>query len=188
MGLYLCIQGINWTYGQHLMEEWNLTRWHARARLHFLGKVATYSGPNLLGGKEQLIEEMAQILERLGMLQPPESCGSEDLGSGQGSHIGRFEKGAVRPVDHAWPGWVARLRFRAFYSRTLGGRRGTWSAKCRRRMGGHSSGHPGQPATISRQEHAHGLGISRACPVPKSGENGKSTFRLTPSENSEAAF
>ena len=76
MGIYLCIQGISWTYGQHLMEEWNLTRWHARARLHFLGRVATYSGPNLLGGKEQFVEEMAQILERLGMLQPPEGCGS----------------------------------------------------------------------------------------------------------------
>ena len=45
VGIYLCIQGISWTYGQHLMEEWNLTRSHARARLHFLGRVATYSGP-----------------------------------------------------------------------------------------------------------------------------------------------
>jgi hypothetical protein len=53
------------------MEEWRLTRWHARARLHFLGKISTYAGPNLLGGKEELIEVMAQILERLRMLKPP---------------------------------------------------------------------------------------------------------------------
>ena len=52
VGIYLCVQGVNWTYGQHLMEEWRLTRWHARARLHFLGKVPTYAGPDLLGGKE----------------------------------------------------------------------------------------------------------------------------------------
>ena len=32
VGLYLCVQGVNWSYGQHLMEEWRLTRWHARAR------------------------------------------------------------------------------------------------------------------------------------------------------------
>jgi hypothetical protein len=78
VGFHLCIQAVNWIYGQHLMDEWNLTRWHARARLHFLGKVATYSGPNLLGGAEVLIEQRARILERLGMLQPPRAA---DLGS-----------------------------------------------------------------------------------------------------------
>jgi hypothetical protein len=70
VGIYLCVQGVNWTYGRNLMEEWRLTRWHARARLHFLGKISTYAGPNLLGGKEELIEVMAQILERLRMLKP----------------------------------------------------------------------------------------------------------------------
>ena len=53
------------------MEEWRLTRWHARARLHFLGKVPTYAGPDLLGGKEEYLLVMAQTLERLGMLKPP---------------------------------------------------------------------------------------------------------------------
>jgi hypothetical protein len=71
VGIYLCVQGVSWTYGQNLMEEWRLTRWHARARLHFLGKVPTYAGPDLLGGKDELIEVMAQSLERLGMLKPP---------------------------------------------------------------------------------------------------------------------
>jgi len=70
-GLYLYVQGVNWTYGTHLMEEWSLSRWHARARLHFLGRVPTYAGPDLLGGKDELIEVMAQILERVGMLRPP---------------------------------------------------------------------------------------------------------------------
>ena len=71
VGLYLCIQGVNWTYGQRLMEEWRLTRWHAQARLHFLGKIANYAGPNLLGGNEKLVAVMAQILEKLDMLKPP---------------------------------------------------------------------------------------------------------------------
>ncbi len=71
VGIYLSVQGVNWTYGQNLMEEWRLTRWHARARLHFLGKVPTYAGPDLLGGKEEYLLDMAQTLERLGMLKPP---------------------------------------------------------------------------------------------------------------------
>ena len=53
------------------MEEWRLTRWHAQARLHFLGKIANYAGPNLLGGNEKLVAVMAQILEKLDMLKPP---------------------------------------------------------------------------------------------------------------------
>jgi hypothetical protein len=28
-GLYLAVHGVNWTYGRHLMEEWNTTRRHA---------------------------------------------------------------------------------------------------------------------------------------------------------------
>ena len=108
VGLYLCIQGINWTYGQHLMEEWNLTRWHARARLHFLGKIATYSGPNLLGGKEQLIEEMAQILERLDMLHPPRAADLRISALGrevtsEGSKKGRFDRLTMRGPE----GWRA---------------------------------------------------------------------------------
>ncbi|MET0253464.1 MAG: hypothetical protein ABW214_05485 [Terrimicrobiaceae bacterium] len=71
VGIFLCIQGVNWAYGYDLMEEWRLTRWHARARLHFLGKLPICAGPNLLGGKEELIEVMTQKLERLGMLKPP---------------------------------------------------------------------------------------------------------------------
>ena len=74
VGIYLCIQGVNWTYGHRLMEEWRLARWHAQARLHFLGKIANYAGPNLLGGNEKLVAVMAQILEKLDMLshhEPP---------------------------------------------------------------------------------------------------------------------
>jgi hypothetical protein len=74
VGFYLCIQGVNWTYGQRLMEEWRLARWHAQARLHFLGKIANYAGPNLLGGKEELVAVMAQTLEKLGMLKPPRAA------------------------------------------------------------------------------------------------------------------
>ena len=48
-------------------------------------------------------------------------------------------------LDHARPGWVARLRFRAFYSRTLGGRRGPRSSRIPGRMDGHSGGHPVSP-------------------------------------------
>jgi len=68
-GLYLAVQGISWTYGQHLMEEWNTTRWHALARLHFLGKIHTEAKADVLGGSDGLILEMAKGLERMGMMK-----------------------------------------------------------------------------------------------------------------------
>jgi len=102
------VQGVNWSYGQHLMEEWRLTRWHARARLHFLGKIPTYAGPNLLGGKEELIEVAAQILERLGMLKPPRSTDLRISALGRevmpdGSKKGRFDGLTMRGTN----GWRA---------------------------------------------------------------------------------
>jgi hypothetical protein len=108
VGLYLCVQGINWTYGQHLMAEWNLTRWHARARLHFLGKLPTYSGPNLLGGSEEIIAVMAGILEKLDMLQPPRAADLRISALGrevtsEGTKKGRFDALAMRGPD----GWRA---------------------------------------------------------------------------------
>ena len=108
VGVYLCIQWVNWTYGQHLMEEWNLTRWHARARLHFLGKVPTYSGPNLLGGSEEIIGTLARSLEKLGMLQPPRAndLRISTLGreiTSEGAKKGRFEQLA----DCGSKGWRA---------------------------------------------------------------------------------
>jgi hypothetical protein len=108
VGLYLCVQGVNWTYGQHLMAEWNLTRWHARARLHFLGKLPTYSGPNLLGGNEEIIAVMAGSLEKLGMLQPPRAADLRISALGrevtsEGAKRGRFEQLANRSSK----GWRA---------------------------------------------------------------------------------
>jgi hypothetical protein len=108
VGLYLCVQGINWTYGQHLMAEWNLTRWHARARLHFLGKLPTYSGPNLLGGSEEIIAVMAGILEKLDMLQPPRAADLRISALGrevaaEGAKKGRFDALTIRGPD----GWRA---------------------------------------------------------------------------------
>jgi hypothetical protein len=108
VGLYLCVQGVNWTYGQDLMAEWNLTRWHARARLHFLGKIPTYAGPNLLGGKEERIEVAAQILERLGMLKPPRCTDLRISALGRevmpdGSKKGRFDGLTMRGTN----GWRA---------------------------------------------------------------------------------
>ena len=70
-GIYLTVQGVNWTYAQNLMQEWRLTRWHAQARLHFLGRISIYAGPDLLGGKDEFIDTAARTLERLGMLKPP---------------------------------------------------------------------------------------------------------------------
>jgi hypothetical protein len=69
LGFYLCVQGVNWVYGHNLMAEWSLTRWHALARLHFLGKIPTQARPDLLGGTDEIIEAMARKLEKLGMLQ-----------------------------------------------------------------------------------------------------------------------
>ena len=68
-GLYLAVHGVSWTYGQHLMEEWNTTRWHALAKLHFLGKIYT-GGAGMLGGSDVLVLEMAKGLERMGMMKP----------------------------------------------------------------------------------------------------------------------
>jgi hypothetical protein len=109
VGLYLCMQGVNWTYGHALMEEWRLTRWHARAQLHFLGRIPTFAGPDLLGGKEELIEVMAQILERLGMLKPPRATDLRISALGReitsdGEKRGRFEALTERGMD----GWRAR--------------------------------------------------------------------------------
>ena len=70
-GIYLTVQCVNWSYAQNLMQEWRLTRWHAQARLHFLGRIHTYAGPDLLGGREELIDAAARTLEGLGMLKPP---------------------------------------------------------------------------------------------------------------------
>ena len=108
VGLYLCVQAVNWTYGQHLMAEWNLTRWHARARLHFLGKLPTYCGPNLLGGNEEIISVLAGTLEKLGMLQPPRATDLRisTLGrevTSEGAKKGRFDALAMRGAD----GWRA---------------------------------------------------------------------------------
>ena len=108
VGVYLCIQGVNWTYGQHLMAEWNLTRWHARARLHFLGKLSTYSGPNLLGGNEENISVLAGSLEKLGMLQPPRAADLRISALGrevapEGTKKGRFDRLTMRGQD----GWRA---------------------------------------------------------------------------------
>jgi hypothetical protein len=108
VGLYLCIQGVNWTYGHALMEEWRLTRWHARARLHFLEKIPIYAGPNLLGGKEELVGAMVPILERLGMLTPPRANDLRISALGReitsdGSKRGRFEALTARGMN----GWRA---------------------------------------------------------------------------------
>lgn len=108
VGLYLCIQGVNWMYGHYLMEEWSLTRWHALARLHFLGKIPTYARPDLLGGKDEIIETMANRLENLGMLKPPRA---EDLRISalgrevepEGARKGRMNKLIMRGLN----GWRA---------------------------------------------------------------------------------
>jgi hypothetical protein len=68
-GLYLAVQGVSWTYGQHLMEEWNTTRWHALARLHFLGKIHTEAKADVLGGSDVLVLKMAKLLERMGLMK-----------------------------------------------------------------------------------------------------------------------
>jgi hypothetical protein len=107
-GFYLCVQAVNWIYGQDLMREWRLSRWHAQARLHFLGKINIYAGPNLLGGKEELIEVWARILEELGMLKPPRATDLRISALGKeikpdGERRGVFEGLSSRGSD----GWHA---------------------------------------------------------------------------------
>jgi hypothetical protein len=71
-GIYLSVQWVNWRYGTHLMEEWEMARWRSRAALHFLGSLyAPELEYRLLGGQKEIFENGARILERLGMLNPP---------------------------------------------------------------------------------------------------------------------
>jgi hypothetical protein len=93
MGLYLTVQGVNWSYGRDLMEEWSITRWHSRARLHCLGKIYTQARGDLLGGQDQFIEEMAQILENLGMLKPPRAAQLKLSAFGKKAKAGGAAKG-----------------------------------------------------------------------------------------------
>ena len=172
VGLYLCIQGVNWTYGQHLMEEWNLTRWHARARLHFLGKLPTYAGPNLLGGNEELIAVMAKSLERLGMLQPPRAADLRISALGrevrpEGVKRGRFEGLTMRGPN----GWRASGSALSSGGRSadaviLGVQNaaGEWVAI--------AAATPLSPPQYLAQEHAHGFGIPRGVRPPKAGRMG----------------
>jgi len=106
-GLYLAVQGVSWTYGRHLMEEWNTTRWHALARLHFLGKIHTEARANVLGGSDGLILEMAKILERMGMMkQRAEDLRVSALGKeGNSNRLrrGQFENLTMRDLK----GWRA---------------------------------------------------------------------------------
>ena len=161
VGLYLCIQGVNWTYGQRLMEEWRLTRWHAQARLHFLGKIANYAGPNLLGGNEKLVAVMAQILEKLDMLKPPRATDLRISAFGKEIIPDDLKKREFRRIDCAGSARLARLRFRAFQRQALGGRCRPWRAERRGRMGRHRRSHPCQPLAISRKGHANGFRIPR---------------------------
>ena len=104
-GLYLAVQGVNWTYGQHLMEEWNAARWHALAKLHFLGKV--YTGAGMLGGSDILVLQMAKCLERMGMMeQRAEDLRVSALGKeGDSKRLkrGQFEELTMRGLK----GWRA---------------------------------------------------------------------------------
>jgi hypothetical protein len=108
VGSYLCIQGVNWIYGHNLMEEWSLTRWHALARLHFLGKTPTYAPSDLLGGADEVIEHTARSLEQLGMLKPPRATDLRISALGRevepdGSKKGRMNKLVMRGLN----GWRA---------------------------------------------------------------------------------
>jgi hypothetical protein len=72
LGIYLSIEWVGWRYGVHLMEEWEMARWRARASLLFLGSLyAPELEYRYLGGQKEIFENGAQILEKLGMLNPP---------------------------------------------------------------------------------------------------------------------
>jgi hypothetical protein len=71
-GIYLSVQWVGWRYGTHLMEEWEMARWRSRACLHFLGRLhVSELGYRYLGGQEEIFQQGAEVLERLGMLNPP---------------------------------------------------------------------------------------------------------------------
>ena len=163
------------------MEEWRLTRWHAQARLHFLGKIANYAGPNLLGGKEELIEVMAQILEKLDMLKPPRATDlristlgkeviPEDPKKGTFDELTAWDRtDGMRPVPR-----FPRGR-RSADAVVLGVQNvsGEWVAI--------AAATPSAPCNILPRARRW-IWNSLRCRTPKSAENGRSTFRLTPSE------
>lgn len=138
-GLYLAVHGVSWTYGQHLMEEWNTTRWHALARLHFLGKIHTEAKADVLGGSDVLVLEMAKLLERTGMKQRAEVLRVSALGK-EGDPKG-LKRGQFEALTMHFPkGW------RASGSALLRGGRCADAVilsiqKCRRGMGCHCGRH-----------------------------------------------
>jgi hypothetical protein len=71
-GIYLSVQWVGWSYGTHLMEEWEMARWRSRASLHFLGSFyPSELEYRYLGGQKEIFENGVRILESLGMLNPP---------------------------------------------------------------------------------------------------------------------
>jgi hypothetical protein len=108
VGFFLCVQSVNWIYGHNLMEEWSLTRWHALARLHFLGKIPTYARPDLLGGTDEIIREMASSLEKLGMLNPPRANDLRISALGKEVEPQGIKKGRMNQLIMRGPkGWRA---------------------------------------------------------------------------------
>jgi hypothetical protein len=118
VGFYLCIQGVNWVYGHNLMAEWSLTRWHALARLHFLGKIRTQARSDLLGGSDEIIEAMARKLEKLGMLKEPRAGDLRISALGREVEPEASKKGRMNQlIMRGLRGWRA-----SGYALALGGR------------------------------------------------------------------
>ena len=174
-GLYLAVQGVNWTYGQHLMEEWNTTRWKALARLHFLGKIHTAAKMDVLGGSDELILEMAKVLERLGMLKPPRATDLRISALGREVAPDSFKRGRFdQLITRGLKGWRA-----SGFAFSTGGRApdavvlgvqndaGEWVAI--------AAATPLSPPKYLEQEHSNGLGISRGIGTSKAGRMGNRT-------------
>jgi len=111
LGAYFVLQSVSWTYGKHLMGEWNLARWRSRASLVFFDTLPS-KGLDLLGGNYELLATQVKRLERLGMLVPPlardlrisklgRDCGNLYPGRGDFQHLYRLPDGRWRASGYA---------------------------------------------------------------------------------------
>jgi hypothetical protein len=107
IGLYLSAQAVNWSYGRDLMEEWSIVRWHSRARLHCLGKIYTQARGDLLGGQDQFVEQMTQVLENLNMLKPPRAASRKLSAFGKVAKSGAARGRQDQLITRGQNGWLA---------------------------------------------------------------------------------
>ena len=151
------------------MREWRLSRWHAQARLHFLGKTSTILCRTQLarrqGGTDRRLGPDPRRTRNAQADRGPPICGFRPWARKSSPTVkeeGSFEGLSSRGSD-GWHAYGSALSTgnRAADAVILGVQNGSgeWIADCR--------SHPDQPVAISGSKHADGLGIPGCLRPPK---------------------